>query len=334
MKKNDAPLALLRELRNGQRFLITSHRNPDGDAIGSSLGLARLLRSGGKLAEIWLRDEVPSVLRHLPGANRTHTGTEPPAALADADAVVVLECPTLDRCGLEDELLGAGVDLINIDHHLGNANYGKANWVDSEAPALGEMLVTLADALALRLDRNSATCLLAALVSDTGGFRFGNTTERAFDAAARLTREGALPAEVAQWLYESRSAASVLLTREMLGSLEFHAGGRLATALLTGEMFESSGATSGDTEGLINVPRSIDGVEAAAVVRELPEGGSKVSLRSRGRLNVEEIARAQGGGGHHNAAGFASDLAPAEARQAVIEALTASLKESNKPTYA
>ena len=138
-----APEDLLRRIRQGNRFLLTSHINPDGDAIGSALGLARLLRRMGKGAVVWTRDETPTIYKPLPGSERIHVGTEPPAGFPDVfDAIIVLECPSPDRTGLE-QYLGER-PVINIDHHLGNQHYGVINWVDTAAPAVGEMVYRLA----------------------------------------------------------------------------------------------------------------------------------------------------------------------------------------------
>lgn len=322
MTKTKAPEDLLTAIQKSERLLLTSHLNPDGDAIGSGLGLARVLRGVGKSALFWSHDEVPGIYAPLAGSGRIHVGPEPPAGFPDAfDACVVLECPTVERCGLEEHL--TGLDLINVDHHMGNTNYGRVNWVDTAAPALGEMIHTLARGLGVQLDPAGASCLYLALVADTGGFRFSNTTVRAFEAGADLVRAGAKPQEIASWLYESRPLGSVRLLGETLSTLRLHAGGTIATVAVSQEMFERAGARPGDSEGLIDHARSIAGVEAAALLREQPDGVWKVSLRSRDQLDVEVIARRHGGGGHRNAAGFKTELSAEQAVEAVVAELTA-----------
>ena len=319
-----APEDLLKKIRLGNRFLLTSHINPDGDAIGSELGLARLLRSMGKGAVVWNRDPIPTIYRPLPGSDRVHTGEEPPAGFPDRfDGIIVLECPSPDRTGLEEHLSARPV--INIDHHLGNQLYGSVNWVDSAAPAVGEMIYRLSQGLKLTLDPETASCLYLTLVTDTGGFRFSNATPAAFEAAAALVRDGAHPEQVSQWLYESQPLAVVRLIGEMLSTLEIHEAGRVATARLTPEMFTRVGASPGDSEGLIDFPRSIAGVDAVALIRQREDGTHKVSLRSRGEVDVEKIARHHGGGGHRNAAGFVLEGDGEAARQKVAEALAAAL---------
>ena len=297
--------------------------NPDGDAIGSSLGLARILRSLGKGAVVWNHDEVPKLYRPLAGSDRIHTGNEPPPGYPDTfDAVITLECPTLDRTGVEAVL--GDIPVLNIDHHLGNEHYGKVNWVDTAAPSLGEMIYRIARGLMVEIDLETATALYLTIVTDTGGFRFSNSTPAAYEAAGALVREGAKPERVAQWLYESQPESAIRLLAEMLPTVEVHQG-RLATAVITTEMFERAAATAGDTEGLIDYPRSIAGVEGAAILRQLGPDSFKVSLRSRGEVDVEKIARRNGGGGHKNAAGFKAEGSLEELRARVVQELQEAL---------
>lgn len=308
------PENLIAFLRARRRVLIVSHANPDGDAIGSGIGLARLLRKAGKEATLWYLHPTPTTYRALPGSAEMHSGTEPPAGFPGAfDCAVILECPTLDRTGLADAL--AVLPLVNIDHHLGNSGYGVENWVDTSASAVAVMVAELVRRLGIPIDPTSADCLLLALVSDTGGFRFSNATPAAFEAAALLVREGARPEQVSQWLNESQPEGTVRLLGEMLGTLALHADGRIATVHLDRAMFLRSGAQAGDSEGLVDVPRTIAGVEAVALLRETGPGEFKVSLRSRGAVDVQAVAGRHGGGGHKNAAGckIAGELASLKA---------------------
>lgn len=322
-----APEDLLRKIRQGNRFLLTSHVNPDGDAVGSALGLARILRRLGKGAVVWNRDATPTLYRPLPGSDRVHNGEEPPAGFPDMfDAVIVLECPSPDRTGLEQHLTARPV--INIDHHLGNQHYGVINWVDSAAPAVGEMIYRLAQGLKVDLDPETASCLYLTLVTDTGGFRFSNATPAAFEAGASLVREGAQPEQVSMWLYESQPVSVLRLLGEMLQTLRLHEDGRIATGRLTLDMFQKVGAAPGDSEGLIDHLRSIAGVEAVGLIREREDGTHKVSLRSRGEVDVEKVARHHGGGGHRNAAGFTLEGEGEAAREAVAAMLAAALSSA------
>ena len=317
---SNLPDSLLNAIRGGQRFVLSGHVNPDGDSIGSALGLARILRALGKGAVIWNRDETPRVYASLPGADSIHVGEQPPRGFPDAfDTAVILECPTLDRTGLEEAL--SQLPLLNVDHHLNNTQYGAQNWVDTAAPSLGEMIHRMARALNVALDERTANTLYLTLVTDTGGFRFANATAAAFTAAAELVQEGARPDRTAELLYEQVSEGAMRLLGEMLGTLRLDSDGKLASVVLTGPMFERAGATRGDTEGLIDYPRSIAGVEAVALVREVDPPAVKVSLRSRGQVDVQELARRHGGGGHKNAAGFNYEGDAESVRDWVVEQL-------------
>jgi phosphoesterase RecJ-like protein len=251
-----------------------------------------------------------------------HVGAEPPCSPLHEhfDVIVTLECPSLERSGLEEHLVG--LPILNLDHHLGNVNYGVVNWVDTASPALGEMILYLSRSLGVPLGSETATVLLVALSSDTGGFRFANATARAFDAGAQLVAAGADPTEVSKWLHESQPEPTVRLLGEMLPSLEVTEDGRIASVLLTADMFTRAGATTAHSEGLINHPRAIAGVEAVALVRDLEPGLCKVSLRSRGSIDVEQIARAHSGGGHRNAAGFVASGTAEQVRRKSVELLS------------
>jgi phosphoesterase RecJ-like protein len=322
------PEAVLARIAAARSLLLTSHANPDGDAIGSELGLARALAASGRRVSIWNLHATPALYAGLPGADAIHAGEAPPEGFPRAfDLAVALECPSLDRTGLAAPL--AALAVVNIDHHLGNDGYGVASWVDPAMPAVGVMVAELARALDAPLDEDAASCLLLALVSDTGGFRFSNATPEAFRAAARLVEAGARVERVSKWVYESQPEAAVRLLAELLSTLERHAGGRIATVHLTGEMFRRAGAGAGDSEGLIDVPRSIAGVEAVALFRELAPGSWKISLRSRGRVDVQSIARAHGGGGHHNAAGCRFDGGLAEARERFVAELARAVEAAS-----
>lgn len=310
------PEELVRMLRSARRLVITSHTSPDGDAIGTELGLARLLSRHGKQVQVWNRDPTPAIFSALDGADAIHVGGSPALDLDEVDAVVFLECPTLDRCGLEREL--GALPGINLDHHLGNSCYGVVNWVDSAAPAVGEMVFRLAEAMELDVDPITADLLLMALFADTGSFRFSNATPEAFESAARMIRVGGSPERAARVLFDQRPLAALRLLAEITASLELAADGTVATALLTPDMSARAGAGRGDSEGMIDHLRSLDGVQAVALLRVLDDGRVKVSLRSRGAIDVEQVARRHGGGGHRNAAGCTVDGAIEDVRRRFV----------------
>ena len=310
--------AALARLRRASRVLLTSHAAPDGDALGSELGLAEVARALGIAVTIVNRDPHPAPLGFLPGLETIRVEAELPAGFErEFDLAVLLECPGLDRPAL------AGLErlpLLNIDHHLENARYAEVNVVDEDAPAVGEMVLAIADAAGVTVTESMATNLYAALVTDTGDFRYSNATPRAFTAAARLVTAGARPAQIAEALWEHNPERVVRLTAEVLGTLELLAGGRLAVISCDRAMLEHAGARPEDTENLINIPRGIDGVRVAVFFKALKDGAVRVSLRSRGDVDVQGVAKAFGGGGHRNAAGCTIAGTVAEARPRLLAA--------------
>lgn len=304
----------------GARFvLITSHRSPDGDALGSELALWEMCRKLGVDAAVVNRDPHPASLAFLPGLSQVLVAEQVPAQLlARADLAVFLECPSSDRPGFPELTT---LPLVNVDHHLDNPHYGQVNFVDPQAPAVGEMLLMVADAAGVALSPTMATCLYTALVTDTGDFRYSNATPRAFRAAARLMEAGACPSAIAEALNDHVPARVVRLQAAVLATLELHAAGSVAVITCTRAMLEEVGAGPEDTEDLINIPRAIDGVRVAVFFKALTPGAVKVSLRSKGPINVQRLAARFGGGGHENAAGFTFQGELEAARHAVLPAV-------------
>jgi phosphoesterase RecJ-like protein len=313
------PNVALSRVRQAKRVLITSHSAPDGDAIGSELGFAELARQLGLETAIFNRDPHPSALDFLPGLETISVVAELPSAFDQSfDLLVALECPDPGRPGF------AGLDrlpILNIDHHMDNTGYGDVNYLDQDAPAVGEMVLRMAEAARGTVTQTMGTNLYVALVTDTGDFRYSNATPRAFDAAARLVAAGARPAEIAEELWENNPARVVRLTAAVLGTLELLASGRLAVITCDRAMLEKAGACPEDTENLINIPRAIQGVKVAAFFKAFHDGAVRVSLRSRGSVNVQAVARTFGGGGHRNAAGCTIRGDLADARQVLMKSL-------------
>ncbi len=313
------PGAAVARLRRAKRVLVTSHSAPDGDAVGSELGFAEFARALGVETVIVNRDPHPASLDFLPGLETIRVQRELPAGFErEFDLVATLECPDLDRPAF------AGLDrlpILNVDHHLENALYGEVNVVDEDAPAVGEMVLAMAGAAGVAVTPSMATNLYAALVTDTGDFRYSNATPRAFEAAGRLVAAGARPAEIAEALWEQNPARVVRLTAAVLSTLELLADGRLAVITCDRAMLEATGAQPEDTENLINIPRAIQGVRVAVFLKALRDGAVRVSLRSRGDLDVQGVARRFGGGGHRNAAGCTLPGSLPDARRTLLDAV-------------
>ena len=217
------------------------------------------------------------------------------------DAVFVIECSDVERPGLpslKDQF------VVNIDHHSTTALYGNINWIDSTAAAVGEMVYNLAKAIGAKITPEIASCVYAALLTDTGSFHFSNTTERTFKIASELVRHGAQPAKLSQAIFYNYPYAKVCLVGEVLSTLQRDETGRIAWIKMSKDALERSGATEDDSDGIINYPLTVGDVEAVAFFRELPNEMFRISLRSKNRVNVARVAEHFGGGGHSNAAGF------------------------------
>jgi phosphoesterase RecJ-like protein len=297
----DDPAVAVARLRESRRALITAHSSPDGDALGSELALAELASRLGVRPVVYNRDPAPEGLRQLPGGDEIVVADALPEGFReDFDLVVTMECPGLDRPGFD------GLDalpILNIDHHKANPCYGEVNYLDEEAPAVGEMVWRMFATAGVEPSAAAATNAFVALSTDTGDFRYSNATARAFAAAAEMVERGADPARVAAWVHESRTAPSVRLLGEALRTLELDCDGRLATLHVDREAFARAGATPADTESIINAPRAIAGVRAVAFFKQWERGVVRVSLRSKGEVDVQAVAALLGGGGHTNASG-------------------------------
>ena len=310
-------------LRNGSRFLLTGHRNPDGDALGSALGLGQALAAQGKAARVVMRDPWSYAYDGMPGIRTVEVAEAlPPDWPAAYDAVLVMECPESDRTGWPNLFAGK---VVNVDHHPGNARYGALNLVDLEAAAVGAMIADLLDLLQWPLTPDAATNLWVSLVSDTGSFRYSNTTPRALALGARLVAAGARPGPVNEFLFEAAPMSALRLEALVLGTLALHAGGAVATIELPRRFFAESGAGEADTEGLVNRARGVLGVKAAALLREGEDGEVRCSLRSKGGVDVRSVAVAHGGGGHRNAAGCRLPGTLESVRAALVPELAAAV---------
>jgi bifunctional oligoribonuclease and PAP phosphatase NrnA len=297
-------------IESKRRFMITSHVRPDGDSTGSSLALYWTLKALGKEADVIMRDPIPVHYRELPGA---HEILVRPELTERYDAAFVIECSDIDRPalpGLEKQF------VVNIDHHTTTASFGDINWIDATAAAVGEMIYNLCKALGVTVNQQIAECVYTALLTDTGSFHYSNTTERTFKIASELVRRGARPAHIARALYESQPYSKIKLLGRVLSTLRCDETGRLAWVSMTRDMMLESGATEDDLDGIVSHPMSIDGVEAVAFFKEMQPGHFRISLRSKGTVDVSKVAERFGGGGHKCASGcaFVGNLESAEDR--------------------
>jgi phosphoesterase RecJ-like protein len=298
------------ELRARDRFLLTAHEGPDGDALGSLLGMHQLLTQLGKDSVMFLGAKefpLPIEYRFLPLEEVFH---EPPADMADR-TVVFLDCGNIDRMPV-DFLTAGGNDIINIDHHHDNTRFGDFNLVDVDASCTAEIVYDLAVLFGATITREMASALYVGLITDTGKFMYENTSAHTHRIAADLVEAGVDIDDTYRRLYEHVPIEKLRLVARALEGIQMHCDGRLVLSSITAADYAATGAGEEMTEGVIDHLRSIDGTKVAAVVRDLGNRGRaarKVSLRSsEGDVDVSAIARKNGGGGHKRAAGFSTDL--------------------------
>lgn len=288
---------LVTHLHSGQRFLLSSHQRPDGDAIGSAVGMALALHAIGKRATVVMDAVPPHFLQPFPSVDQIRIARE---VTETCDGALIMECSSLDRTGV------AGLDrspVVNIDHHEGNTRYGAINWIDESAAACGELIFTLTEALGAPLTAEIATHIYLAVLTDTGSFHFSQITPRTFEIAKRCVEAGADPLWIARTHYDSSTLARVRMFGSVLNGMQLDPSGRVAILTITTEHAAAAGGTYDDTDGLINFPLSVKDVQAVAFFKEAGPGDWRVSLRSKGDVDVGAVARAYGGGGHRNAAG-------------------------------
>jgi|WetSurMetagenome_2_1015567.scaffolds.fasta_scaffold82289_3 bifunctional oligoribonuclease and PAP phosphatase NrnA len=283
----------------GRRFLVATHIDPDGDAIGSAFALCFALRSLGKDAAVYMRDGIPYRYAFLP---------KPEPMIREIpkngyDTVLIVDCGDLARVGDGHETLNHLGYLINIDHHDTNDAFGQINIVDERASSSAELLYLILKALGVTFSYEIAISLYTAVLTDTGSFRYDSTTQRAFSICEEMTGFGVVPSRVAGEVYESHPKERYLLLCRVLGTLEFFSNDRIATAYVTRDMFATTGTNREHTEGFVEYIKEIRGIEVACVIRELDNGKFKVSMRSKGNVDVALTAQKFGGGGHQKAAG-------------------------------
>jgi phosphoesterase RecJ-like protein len=301
---------ILKFIAENQKFLVTSHARPDGDAVGSTIACMLLLRSLGKHADAMLADPVPLIYKSLPHAGEIIPGSH---LKGEYDAAIILECDSVERTKLQGL---NGTKLINIDHHTSAREFAHINWVDTHASAVAQMVFDLAIIAGVTITPAMATCLYTAVLTDTGSFCYEGTNHRTFLLAQELVRCGADPVRIARNIYFSNPASKMRLMGAALSNL--HRDGPLAWIHVTHEDMISSSALEEDCEGLVNYALAISGVEIAAFFRELPDGRFRVSLRSKGAINVADVAEQFCGGGHETAAGLSIDGPLEYAKETVL----------------
>lgn len=299
-KRTEALKKIAEEAMAGQRFLISSHENPEGDAIGSILALGLALREQGKEVVILNQDPTPETLSFLPGAEEIIHRAPVNSAF---DAAFALDCGDKKRLGEEFAKVEKIDKIINLDHHQSNKYFGDLNFIDPAASSTAEIIYDLLRAMRVPLGPAVAENIYVGLLTDTGSFRYANTTPKTFTVARNCLLAGVDPWKVAEKVYEAQPLPRLLLLPLVLETLEVAAGGRVSSVIVSQQMMAQTGASVALTEDFINFPRSLKGSEVALLFREVTPVKYRVSLRSRGAVDVSRIAAEFQGGGHPQAAG-------------------------------
>ena len=328
MKRTKRTIGKITEvIRSSRRFLITSHVRLDGDAIGSELALYLMLRDMGKEASVYNRDTLPQMYRFLPGSDAIVNSMDAGDVF---DAVFILDCSEIDRVGEEAPRVSAIRNIINIDHHISNGSFGDLSLLDPAASSTGEIVYRLMRELGVNITKDMAINLYTAILTDTGAFRYSNTGQKTFRVASDLVANGADPWWISQRIYENNPVQKMKLLAKALDTMAFFWDRRIAVIHVTKKMLEEAEALWEYTEGFVEFPRSIEGVEVAAFISEIGDRFFKVSLRSRGSMDVEKIAGVFGGGGHHSAAAcrITGDLESVKAK--LVEAVISDAAERSR----
>jgi len=284
-------------IRARRRLLISSHSRPDGDSIGSQMAMAYALRSLGKEVRVVNKDPAPDAMMAFPGVADIELADR---VDGDFDGVIIMECGDLGRPGV------AGLErlfVINIDHHPGNTAYGQVNWFDPSAAACAEMVFDVVEALGVPLSREIGTHIYLAILTDTGSFHYSSISPRTFEICRRTLEAGVDPVSVSRQVYDSNNLGRLRLIGMVLTSMEIDSTGRVATLYLDQAMARRAEGTYDDTEGLVNMPLSVKEIQAVVFFKQIEGDEYRVSLRSKGDVDVCSVAQRFGGGGHKNAAG-------------------------------
>lgn len=300
-------------------FLILSHIDPDGDAVGSSLGLAWSLRALRKRVTVANDSPLPVNLRFLPGSETVRVARELPEPFR---AVFVLDCSSLDRVGTSGlAAIAPGAAVACVDHHAGSDGFGDPRLVNVDASATAELIYEILEACGLPIGAETAACLYAGIASDTGAFRFQNTTPHVLRLAAGLVERGADPSRTAVSLFGRKSPASLRVLGLALASLESRAAGKVSALTISRAMFDEAQAAPEDADGIVQYAQSVNGATIGVLIQETAPGEVRISFRSDGSVDVNDIAGRFGGGGHRNAAGARLRGELAVVRESVLSAL-------------
>lgn len=326
MTSNSAPIIqqIVDAIRSRQRFVLSSHSRPDGDSIGSQLAMAYALRALGKDVTIVNKDAAAGPIRAFPGVETIVIADR---ATGNFDAAIIMECSDLKRTGVE------GLDrdfVINIDHHPGNTEFGQINWFDASAAACGEMVFDLIRALAVPLSLDIATHIYLAILTDTGSFHYSGISPRTFAICKQALEAGVDAVQVARKVYDSNHMGRLKLFGAVLSAMQIDRTGRIAIVYVDHAMARAAGGSYEDTEGLVNLPLTVKEIEAVVFFKQEKDDEYRVSLRSKGSIDIGAVAKDFGGGGHKNAAGCTVRGPIEELQRQMVEKMERAIEEQDR----
>lgn len=291
---------IIQEISKAHKIAIMPHISVDGDGLGSSLALAKALTKVGKSADIFIEDEIPGIYSFLPGTSEIKRYVY---SNYKYDLTIALDSGDIQRLGNRVDIFKDSQVTINIDHHITNTGFAEYNLVDANASSTGEMMFRLITMMNIAIDRDMAQCIYTAIAADTGGFRYSNTTPYTHEAASHLLGYDIDVADISRRIFETSSFERVKLTGIAIQAIQLHHDGKVALVIIDKQMIKNAGARDEDCEGIVNVGRSIKGVEVSVVLRQINDNDVKVNFRSNEYADVASISRMYGGGGHKRAAG-------------------------------
>lgn len=292
-------------INKSETIAILPHVSADGDALGSSFALAIVLSGFGKKVNVLLEEEIPEVYADLPGRDFSRVFQKDDKEYdKQYDLVLALDCGDVDRLASRREAFSSAEKNANIDHHATNTEFAAYNYLDTSSSATGEIIFDLIEKMGAKLTKDVALCLYVAITTDTGGFRYSNTTAQTHRITAELLSQRIDVAKVSQRVFDSVSYGKVKLTGAAIESLELYEEGKIALMSLSNELIKKLATKDEDSDGIINTARNISGVEVAAMLKQLDSGEVKVNLRSNSYVDVSAVAARYSGGGHERAAGF------------------------------
>ena len=294
---------IVEAVKKYDNYLIMSHINAEGDAIGAELAVFFLVKQLGKNAIIINNEPIPDRYKFVPGRDKVIINTRD--VPEDYENVIIVDCPTIERAGRLSQLISESKIKINIDHHISNENFGDFNWVDPDASSCGEMVFKLYKEMELNISEEIATLLYVAILTDTGSFRYNCTTSETHRVAGELIKLGVHPSRIAEKVYETKNLGDIELLSKALSTLTVVRSGRISYLYVTKKMLDETNSTPDRTDGFVNFARSIEGSEISIFFREDIEVPQRVHVgfRSKGRANVNVLASKFGGGGHPKASG-------------------------------